>query len=270
MKYIILLLFCIIIYILTITCHKNETFNSPDVPNKKVFITFGAGNQNYYDAVNRLTSQANKINLFDTVIGYTDNDLKGDSEFWSKHSDFIASNPRGYGYWLWKPYLIMKTLETMNDGDILIYADCGCEINNKYKNDMINFFDIVNKDLIIGSIYSSPITYEYQYSKMDLMHYLNMNTDEYLNSIQRQASSICFLKCKKTYDLVKEWYEIGCNYNLIDDSPSKIPNLSGFNDHRHDQSIFSLLTKKHNIYSSHSMESIIHIWRNKSGNSALN
>ena len=33
------------------------------------FITFGAGNTNYYEAVNRLTSQATNIELFNNVIG---------------------------------------------------------------------------------------------------------------------------------------------------------------------------------------------------------
>jgi hypothetical protein len=74
----------------------------------KYFITFGAGGQNYYDAVNRLINQVKILNIFDKIIGYTDNDLKNDVEFWTKHSNFIENNKRGYGYWLWKPYIIKK------------------------------------------------------------------------------------------------------------------------------------------------------------------
>ena len=66
--------------------------------NNKIFITFGAGSNNYYDAVKRLTSQANNLEIFNKVIGYTDNDIKKDNEFWNKHSKFILSNKRGYGY----------------------------------------------------------------------------------------------------------------------------------------------------------------------------
>jgi hypothetical protein len=41
-----------------------------------------------------------------------------------------------------------------------------------------------------------------------------------------------------------------CNYHLIDDTPSKSPNFTEFIEHRHDQSILSLLTKLYdmNIY----------------------
>ena len=67
---------------------------------KIYFITFGAGGQNYYDAVERLGQQSNQINLFNHIILYTDEDLKQDTEFWSKHSTFIENNKRGYGYWI--------------------------------------------------------------------------------------------------------------------------------------------------------------------------
>ena len=41
----------------------------------------------------------------------------------------ITKNPRGYGYWLWKSYIIKKTIEKMSDDDILLYLDCGYEID---------------------------------------------------------------------------------------------------------------------------------------------
>ena len=40
---------------------------TPSIISKKIFITFGAGNQNYYDAVDRLTEQASNLNIFDNL-----------------------------------------------------------------------------------------------------------------------------------------------------------------------------------------------------------
>jgi len=68
--------------------------------NKKVFITFGAGNTNYYDACNRLVKQANNLSIFDKIISYTDDYLKNDNIFWTQHKNFIENNKRGYGYWI--------------------------------------------------------------------------------------------------------------------------------------------------------------------------
>jgi hypothetical protein len=44
-------------------------------------------------------------------------------------------------------------------------------------------------------------------------------------------------------NFIKDWYKLACNYHLIDDSLSKEENHQYFKDHRHDQSIFSLLLK---------------------------
>ena len=77
---------------------------------------------------------------------------------------------------------------------------------------------------------------------------------------------------------MKEYYEIGSqNYHFIDDSPSIYINFSCFVEHRHDQSIFSLLTKKYNLFSEYSLNDegyipmdAIDIHRNKSGISQIN
>jgi len=43
--------------------------------------------------------------------------------------------------------------------------------------------------------------------------------------------------------MIREWSRISKIINLIDDSPSIIKNSNNFIEHRHDQSIFSLLCK---------------------------
>ena len=233
----------------------------------KYFITFGSGGQNYYDAVNRLVNQAQNLNYFDKIIGYTDNDLKKDDEFWNKHSNFIENNKRGYGYWLWKPYIIKKTMENMEDGDILLYSDCGCEIDiNKNTKiiKLLNEFQI-NNDLIL----TSTGCIEKKWNKMDLIVKLNMLDDKYLNSSQYQASVVLYSINEKTRNFINEWYELACDYHNINDSPSIIKNSDIFREHRHDQSIFSLLLKKSDLKQNCSLNQYIEISRNRSGISRL-
>jgi len=224
----------------------------------KKFITFGGGGQNYIDAGNRLIKQALNLNLFDEVKLYTDKDLIDDIDFWSKHKDFILNNKRGYGYWLWKPYVIKKTMEQMKEDDILLYLDCGCELNELKIQNLINFFNYIKTDYIIGTLAGL----EKEWNKMDLLKYLNMENDYSLDINQRQAGTNMFLVCEKVINLVNEWYNISCIYNLIDDSNSISKNFDCFKEHRHDQSIFSLLTKKYNIYSTKNLHDCIYCIRN--------
>ena len=114
----------------------------------KKFITFGGPKHNYYNAAKRLVLQARSLDLFDQARIYKDEYLKKQTEFWSKHSEFIEQNKRGYGFWIWKPYVIKKTMETMKEGDVLMYLDCGCELDINKKAEISKFLELVNNQEI--------------------------------------------------------------------------------------------------------------------------
>jgi hypothetical protein len=237
----------------------------------KAFISFGAGGQNYIDACNRIKGQVELLDIFDIIKIYTEEDLKADTEFWLKHSEFIKANKRGYGYWLWKSYIIKKTMDLMGPGTILFYADCGCEIDSRKQNEMNELFSVVKKDLIFGSLVNAMFK-EKQFNKMDLLLKLDMLNDNCLNSRQRQSGAIMCYLCDKVRNLINEWIDLSLDYSNSDDSPSINPNFDCFIEHRHDQSLFSLLTKKYDIYSNHEIDyynSCIKYERNRSGISKI-
>ena len=82
---------------------------------------------------------------------------------------------------------------------------------------------------------------------MDLIVKLNMLDDKYLNSDQYQAGVVLYSINDKTKNFINEWYDLGCDYHNIDDSPSISKNSDIFIEHRHDQSIFSLLLKNSDL-----------------------
>ena len=229
------------------------------------FITFGGPFQNYYDAKNRLVKQAEDMNLFNSITGYTDIDIKNDIEFWKQHGDFISSNPRGYGYWIWKSYLILKNMMEMKEGDILVYTDVGCELDYSKRKSFDKLFHITN---LYKLVYSSSGYPEKDWTKMDLLEHMNMNKEEHLNSYQNQSGLLSIYINEQTINIIKDWYSLSCNYHFIDDSPSIIPNLYCFKEHRHDQSVISLLIKKNNIGTCVAHD-YIDICRNISGESIL-
>lgn len=233
------------------------------------FITFGS-HANYIEAGNRLLDQAEKANIFTETKLYTGDDLKNDNIFWEQHREFIENNIRGYGYWIWKPYLIKKTMETMNNGDVLLFLDCGCEIDYTNKGIFREFVDVVKHVKIIGTFMGN----EREWNKMDLIEKLDMNNDKYLdgsNKHQRQSGAILFLVCERVRKMVNEWYDLCCDYHNIDDTPSVIQNLDCFREHRHDQSVFSLLTKKYDMFFSYELtyDNFIYYNRNRDGISKI-
>ncbi len=101
---------------------------------KTKFLTFGGNahgrGKRFRTAAVRITGQARNSGLFDEIKLYTDLSLPHEfPTFWSQHGKFIEANNRGYGYWLWKPFLILEAIKPMREGDVLLYADAGCELN---------------------------------------------------------------------------------------------------------------------------------------------
>ena len=243
---------------------------------KKIFITFG--NEHFYDAKDRICKQVEQCKLFDKIIGYTDNDLKNDEYFWKSHGTFITNNTKGYGYWIWKPYLILKTLKTLKDGDVVLYLDSGCEIDYRYSkkiNEILN----TNKLLLASPSFYDNITY----IKQDLVKYIDIyNTDNILKNMQLQCGSLVIVKSNITIKFFEEFYNT-ChlnNYHFLDDSPSIEQEHSNFIQHCHDQAIFNLLAIKYNLVDSSLIPKIclylscdnnypIKYWRNKTGISKL-
>lgn len=234
------------------------------------FITFGS-HGSYIDAVNRLVGQAKNLNIFTEIKGYTSQNLQDDEYFSNKHGNFINNNRRGFGYWIWKPYIIKQQMDKMEDGDVLFYIDVGCELGIENRDKLIDCIKLVkmnktNKIMATNSVGQIEI----KWCKKDLLVKNKMDNEAFLNSIQIQSGIILLLVCQETRELLEEWYDISCDYHNIDDSPSITTNYESFIEHRHDQSVFSLLAKKYKLISDNMLlEDIVYIFRNKGGISRI-
>lgn len=236
-----------------------------------VFLTFGAG-ENFIHASQRLSMQACRTGVFHKIKTYKDEDLKMMPDFWNLHSLFVTTNPRMYGYGIWKPFLVLKTLEEMKDGDYLFYADSGCEFDLDCE-DVKKKYDIVIDQMKRNSVFinATICNHDLQMNKMDLVDHLDMTQHPgFLEEFQIQATTFLIVKNDKTVEFIRKWYEICCNYHMIDDTPSILPNLLDYNEHRHDQSVFSLLMKKMNlsnfsVLNQYNVDYLICLNRNRSG-----
>jgi hypothetical protein len=214
----------------------------------KWFITFGGPTANYHNAVKRICNQASILGVFDHIIGYTDKDLKDDTTFWNKHQNFIETNAaKGYGYWLWKSYLTKKTLEKMAENDILVYADAGCVINPHGKPRLLEYFDIVNQSPH-GNFSFQMEHLEKCWTKKSVFDYCEANNDPNITETGQLVGGIYVIrKSTLTTELIDQWYHCCCQYHIVDDSvdANVKANHVAFRENRHDQSIFSVLRKKH-------------------------
>jgi hypothetical protein len=220
-----------------------STFVCPPSSAKYHFITFGGNTQRYHNAVMRICKQAPLLRIFDTIKGYTEKYLQQDTDFWKKHHHFIENNPRGYGYWIWKSYIVKKRLEEIDDNDVIVYVDAGCELNVNGSSRMYEYIQKTNETDtgIVG--FQMPGLNEKTWTKMDVL--TRLNATEFADTPQIFSTAIIIRKCAKSVEIMNEWYKTCSEYSMITDAPSTVPNHPSFRDHRHDQSVLSILLKKH-------------------------
>lgn len=186
---------------------------------------------------------AQKHGGFDMVIAYGKDML--DEEFKERNKDILAL-PRG-GCWIWKPHIINKTLERMKDNDYLLYADAGAVILHPAE-ELISVMEKNRDDIMAFAVYGKT---EEEYTKRDVFTWFSYETEECLNSDQIMATFILIKKNTKTVRIFREW-EAACEHpNLLKDGENTISeekeNFPRFKEHRHDQSILSVLLKKNGV-----------------------
>lgn len=89
---------------------------------------------------------------------------------------------------------------------------------------------------------------EKDYTKRDAFVLMDLDEPKYTDSSQREATYIWLIKNEFTVKLINEYLEYAQNQNIITDLPNTTgDNYPTFKDHRHDQSIWSLLCKKYDV-----------------------
>lgn len=226
---------------------------------KKYFLSFASSNLT--NSLKRIGLQAKKLEIYDEIILANESLLETD--FKHRFGSILKKEIRGYGYWCWKPQIIKQTLEKMENGDILHYADAGCHLNPRGISRLKDYFLYASiSDTGILAFQSKlpefPLEYnganpldqrDFKWVKGDLLDYFDVRFKEEVINTETIGAGIIFIKKnKKSMAIIKAWNEvISKNFSLLDDSASKSPNLEGFIEHRHDQAIFSILSKIYKV-----------------------
>jgi uncharacterized protein YndB with AHSA1/START domain len=164
----------------------------------------------------------------------------------------ILDLPRGAGYWLWKPFIIKETLKEMGNGDVLIYSDAGVEIIG----DLSPLIDLcLEKSQILlfaghyDDVGAPGPNLCGKWTKRDCFVFMDCDEPRYHQGRMLDASFIVLARTKKTMAFVREWLLYCSQSQLLTDHPNVcgLPNIPGFIEHRHDQSILSILALREEI-----------------------
>lgn len=194
-------------------------------------ITF-ADNQ-FSASAKTLCHQSLKCN-FDSANLFTPAHI--DSKFTEAHMETF-SYKRGAGYWLWKPFIIQKSLNQLRDNDILLYLDAGVLLRKPAEY----FKELAQKN---------EITLWREYSKYPSNNYW-VDEKVWLSVVGSGngyhephfwAGAILIRNSRTTRSLINNWLELCTKPNLLHPDSSIDYMFNGeLIGHRHDQSLLNCI-----------------------------
>jgi hypothetical protein len=174
------------------------------------------------------------------IFSYGPKDLS--KEFKRKNKS-ILKHPKGAGYWIWKPYIILDALKKIGKDDVLIYSDAD--------QGFVQNAGILAKECVklgIG-LYISPRPAKV-WTKRDCFIIMGCDIPEYHEDFLGLGGFSCWMRNELCEKILKEWLHYAQDPRIsIRDTPNVLgkPNLRGFRRHSTDQSIITMLALKHKV-----------------------
>jgi hypothetical protein len=209
----------------------------------RVHVAFA--NDKFLKSLDILEESSINIGKVDQFIRYRPEDLQRDN-FWDENQK-ILSEPLGAGYWIWKPFIILDAMKSLNDGDIVLYTDAGIRII-----DCLNpLFEITETSKNNRMLFSLTMIWgrhlHSQYTKRDCFILMGLDEPKYWNTRMLNAAFSVWMKTQKNIDFLTEWQEYMKDSRIVtyESNTCGEPNLPDYIDHRHDQAVLSLLSLKY-------------------------
>ncbi|CAM8619976.1 hypothetical protein [Candidatus Planktophila dulcis] len=204
-------------------------------------ITFWGGELKWKFASLRLENQLNSSRHFHEVKTYSPAELQTLCDI--KTNIFIRENPKGYGYWIWKPILILDFIKNYPNIDVILYLDSGCEFISNPSSDITwnNYLAKVGK---FEAVFFANDLKEYSWTKQELFEYLSVSAEE---KITDQLVGGAFLMTRNfALGFCKKWLEVMQvdNFLYANDEVNHLKQNVEFREHRYDQSVLSILAKR--------------------------
>ena len=211
---------------------------------KPVLLSFG--DDRFAQARLRIKTEAMFSRFFGEVRIFSPADLPGELRHFCEKT---AADARGYGHYLWKPYLVNRVVsDPKYDDKIVFWVDSGSWINRMGLSEYVKYRESMTDDKPFV-VFEREDYHERQCVKRDVFHHLD--AEMFINTPPLMAGIFGFKVNDLSRSIIARWYEeCSRNIHLIDESPSKSgPEYPGFEANRNDQGVFSLLLKKWDCYS---------------------
>ncbi|MBL9219634.1 MAG: hypothetical protein JNG82_14170 [Opitutaceae bacterium] len=155
---------------------------------------------------------------------------------------FTAAHPalfakrEGAGYWLWKPRIILDALERAAGDDLVVYADAGADLRGPL--DALAAAAQGRDGVLFWNDYPNRM-----HVKRDAFVLTGTDQPCHHDARQLDAAFLVLRNNERVRAFVRLWLEHCTDPRQLTDQPNTCgrPDLPGFVQHRHDQSLLTLI-----------------------------
>ncbi|ESX65434.1 hypothetical protein X759_28840 [Mesorhizobium sp. LSHC420B00] len=183
---------------------------------------------------------------FDSAQLFGFDDIKK-TEFYSENAA-ILDQPRGAGYWLWKPFIIRKALERAKSGDVIFYCDAGRSPYYQFTRRPVRL-EASARASEQGFLLGAAIPHlgsVGRWTKRDCLILMGSDTIEMRSNHTIMATWSLWTPSDAAFSFLDEWLKYCQDPRCLTDGPSDIGFMEHpeYSAHKHDQSIMSVLAHK--------------------------
>ena len=199
-------------------------------------LTFGSHGK-YYRAAATLCRTALRAGA-DSCSSSTLNDLPAD---W-RNINGVNNITKGLGHWKWKPFIILRRLRELADGEIMLYVDRDLRLGHN-----LSALFCLGQNAAKGVACFHQACYtERPWTSRKLVTAAGVGPAE-LDSVQIAASLQVWRRSSAALALAEKYLE--WTVRFARDPQNRSYEDQSYRAHRHDQSCFSLLVKKAGVQS---------------------
>lgn len=193
----------------------------------------------YAGSAELLRHTALRAGQADEVTVYTPEDV---ADLYKEYPELLkGKDQRGYGWWSWKAWCISKTLRATDPGDVVVYCDAAMMVMESLRP-----LAEQTRDILLFRL-GDWTTKDYRnsaWTKRDTFALMGRNTDAHKAGIQLTAAVQMYRHTPAALDFLETYKGYSSQKEVIDDA-RVLANYPEFQDHRHDQSILSILAVGH-------------------------
>jgi hypothetical protein len=211
----------------------------PPPPGPRVIVcTFAS--EAYAGSAEVLRHSALREGGADEVVVYREADV---APWFEEHPELLRGRTRGHGWWSWKPWCVRRTLDRhAAPGDVVVYCDAAMA----FEAPLAPYVAAARHVLLfrLGGWAEHDYTNR-RWTKRDAFTLMGMTSDTHADAVQVNAALQLYRHTPQALAFLDDYLAWCRRVEVLDDDSRALQNDPGFRDHRHDQSVVSLLAVGH-------------------------